>query len=85
MEICQEYEISALMVTHDVDEAVLLSDRLVMLTNGPESKIGGILEVDIPRPRKRMEVVTHRSYYALRGCFRVTLCCLGGRCLKMFI
>ena len=67
MEICQEYEISALMVTHDVDEAVLLSDRIVMLTNGPESKIGGILEVDIPRPRKRMEVVTHPSYYALRS------------------
>lgn len=67
MEICQEYEISALMVTHDVDEAVLLSDRIVMLTNGPESKIGGILEVDIPRPRKRMEVVSHPSYYALRS------------------
>ena len=67
MEICQEYEISALMVTHDVDEAVLLSDRIVMLTNGPESKIGGILEVDIPRPRQRMEVVSHPSYYALRS------------------
>jgi bicarbonate transport system ATP-binding protein len=55
------------MVTHDVDEAVLLSDRIVMLTNGPESKIGQILEVDIPRPRKRMEVVEHPSYYSLRS------------------
>jgi bicarbonate transport system ATP-binding protein len=55
------------MVTHDVDEAVLLSDRIVMLTNGPASKIGGILEVDIPRPRQRMEVIQHPSYYSLRS------------------
>ena len=67
MQICQENEVTAVMVTHDVDEAVLLSDRIVMLTNGPESKIGGILEVDIPRPRKRMQVVEHPSYYSLRS------------------
>ncbi|MEA5496376.1 ABC transporter ATP-binding/substrate-binding protein [Limnoraphis robusta] len=67
MKICQEHCITALMVTHDVDEAVLLSDRIVMLTNGPKSKIGQILEVDIPRPRKRMEVVEHPSYYSLRS------------------
>lgn len=67
MRICEENEVTAVMVTHDVDEAVLLSDRIVMLTNGPASKIGGILEVDIPRPRKRMEVVTHPSYYSLRS------------------
>lgn len=67
MEICEEHEVTAVMVTHDVDEAVLLSDRIVMLTNGPGSKIGQILEVDIPRPRKRMEVVNHPSYYSLRS------------------
>jgi bicarbonate transport system ATP-binding protein len=67
MKLCEEYHITAVMVTHDVDEAVLLSDRIVMLTNGPASKIGGILEVDIPRPRKRMEVVNHPSYYSLRS------------------
>ncbi|MCG6135835.1 MAG: nitrate ABC transporter ATP-binding protein [Nostoc sp. LLA-1] len=67
MQICEEYKVTAVMVTHDVDEAVLLSDRIVMLTNGPESKIGDILEVDIPRPRKRMEVVEHPSYYSLRS------------------
>jgi bicarbonate transport system ATP-binding protein len=67
MQICEENEVTAVMVTHDVDEAVLLSDRIVMLTNGPESKIGDILEVDIPRPRKRMEVVEHPSYYSLRS------------------
>ncbi|WP_017719675.1 ABC transporter ATP-binding/substrate-binding protein [Kamptonema formosum] len=67
MEICQEHEVTAIMVTHDVDEAVLLSDKIVMLTNGPESKIGQIMDVDIPRPRKRMEVVAHPSYYSLRS------------------
>lgn len=67
MKLCQEYHITSVMVTHDVDEAVLLSDRIVMLTNGPASKIGGILEVDIPRPRVRMEVVNHPSYYSLRS------------------
>jgi bicarbonate transport system ATP-binding protein len=67
MRICEENHVTAVMVTHDVDEAVLLSDRIVMLTNGPGSKIGQILEVDIPRPRKRMEVVEHPSYYSLRS------------------
>ncbi|MBF2000845.1 MAG: ABC transporter substrate-binding protein [Synechococcales cyanobacterium M58_A2018_015] len=67
MRICEESHVTAVMVTHDVDEAVLLSDRIVMLTNGPASKIGGILEVDIPRPRRRMEVVNHPSYYSLRS------------------
>jgi len=67
MQICDRYQITAVMVTHDVDEAVLLSDRIVMLTNGPKSKIGGILTVDIPRPRQRMEVVNHPSYYSLRS------------------
>ncbi|MEY2979376.1 MAG: nitrate ABC transporter ATP-binding protein [Prochlorotrichaceae cyanobacterium] len=67
MRICEEHQVTSVMVTHDVDEAVLLSDRIVMLTNGPNSKIGGLLTVDIPRPRKRMEVVNHPSYYSLRS------------------
>ncbi|HEY9689363.1 MAG TPA: nitrate ABC transporter ATP-binding protein, partial [Coleofasciculaceae cyanobacterium] len=67
MQICEENQVTAVMVTHDVDEAVLLSDRIVMLTNGPGSQIGQILDVDIPRPRKRMEVVEHPSYYKLRS------------------
>ena len=67
MQICNQHELTAVMVTHDVDEAVLLSDRIVMLTNGPGSRIGGILEVDIPRPRQRLEVVHHPSYYSLRS------------------
>ncbi len=67
MKICEENKVTAVMVTHDVDEAILLSDRVVMLTNGPESKIGQILTVDIPRPRKRMEVVNHPNYYSYRS------------------
>ncbi len=68
VKICEDNQISALMVTHEVDEAVLMSDRVVMLTNGPASKIGGILEVDIPRHhRKRLEAVKHPSYYQLRS------------------
>lgn len=67
MQICNEHKVSAVMVTHDVDEALLLSDRVVMLTNGPSAHIGQILDVDLPRPRKRMEVVNHPRYYAMRN------------------
>jgi nitrate/nitrite transport system ATP-binding protein len=67
MQICQESQVTCLMVTHDVDEALLLSDRVVMLTNGPESHIGQILDVAIPRPRHRLEVVNHPCYYGLRS------------------
>ncbi|MEB3226705.1 MAG: nitrate ABC transporter ATP-binding protein [Synechococcus sp.] len=66
MEIVQEKHITCVMVTHDVDEALLLSDRVVMLTTGPEAHIGQILEVPIPRPRQRLEVVNHPDYYHLR-------------------
>lgn len=67
MQICNEHRITCVMVTHDVDEALLLSDRIVMLTNGPEAHIGQILEVPISRPRHRLEVVKHPSYYNLRN------------------
>jgi nitrate/nitrite transport system ATP-binding protein len=67
MQICEQTGMTCLMVTHDIDEALMLSDRVVMMTNGPEAHIGQILEVKIPRPRTRMEVVNHPSYYALRS------------------
>ena len=67
MGICQEAGVTTVMVTHDVDEALLLSDRVVMLTNGPEAEIGQILDVPIPRPRHRLEVMDHPSYYHLRA------------------
>ena len=54
------------MITHDVDEAVLLSDRIVMMTNGPAATIGEILDVDLPRPRKRLELVTDPRYLNAR-------------------
>jgi nitrate/nitrite transport system ATP-binding protein len=67
MKICEESQVTCIMVTHDIDEALLLSDRIVMLTNGPESHIGQIIDVEIPRPRQRMEVVNHPSYYSWRN------------------
>lgn len=57
---------TALMVTHDVDEALFLSDRIVMMTDGPEAEVGDILEVNFPRPRERKAVLEHPEYYKLR-------------------
>jgi ABC-type nitrate/sulfonate/bicarbonate transport system ATPase subunit len=57
---------TALMVTHDVDEALFLSDRIVMMTDGPDAEVGEILEVTFPRPRKRQDVLEHPDYYRLR-------------------
>ena len=57
---------TALMVTHDVDEALFLSDRIVMMTNGPEARVGDILSVPFQRPRVRADVLEHPKYYELR-------------------
>jgi nitrate/nitrite transport system ATP-binding protein len=57
---------TAIMITHDIDEAVLLSDRIVMMTNGPSARIGEILEVELPRPRNRLEMVTNPTYIEAR-------------------
>jgi ABC-type nitrate/sulfonate/bicarbonate transport system ATPase subunit len=57
---------TALMVTHDVDEALFLSDRVAMMTSGPEAKVGEILEVPFPRPRDRAAVMDDGEYYRLR-------------------
>jgi nitrate/nitrite transport system ATP-binding protein len=67
MRICEESHVTCVMVTHDVDEALLLSDRIVLLTNGPEAHVGQIVDVPFPRPRSRMDVVNHPNYYGLRG------------------
>ena len=53
-------------VTHDVDEAILLADRVVMMTNGPRATIGKITEVKLPRPRTRKALLEHPDYYAYR-------------------
>ncbi len=67
MRIVQETHATTLMVTHDVDEAVLLSDRIVMMTNGPAATIGEILDVDLPRPRNRLKLAEDPHYHHLRG------------------
>ena len=67
MQICQEAGVTTVMVTHDVDEALLLADRVVMMTNGPEAGIGQILRVPFPRPRQRLEVMEDPAYYDLRA------------------
>jgi nitrate/nitrite transport system ATP-binding protein len=55
-----------IMITHDVDEAVLLSDRIVMMTNGPSATIGEVLTVDLPRPRQRLELASNATYLKAR-------------------
>ena len=57
---------TALMVTHDVDEALFLSDRIALMTNGPAARLGGVLPVPFPRPRTRAAVLEHPDYYTLR-------------------
>ena len=66
MEVWSRTQLTAIMVTHDVDEAILLADRVVMMTNGPNAKVGKILEIDLPRPRTRKMLLEHPDYYALR-------------------
>ncbi len=67
MEIHTQLGNTVLMVTHDVDEAVLLSDRIVMMTNGPSATIGEILTVNLPRPRLRLELTDHPEYLRARA------------------
>ena len=57
---------TVVMVTHDVDEAVLLADRIVMMTNGPAATIGEILKVDLPRPRDRVALADDPAYHRCR-------------------
>ena len=66
LKIVQRTKSTVVMVTHDVDEAVLLSDRIVMLTNGPAATIGEILTVDLPRPRNRVELAEDAGYVHCR-------------------
>jgi nitrate/nitrite transport system ATP-binding protein len=67
MKICANTGTTALMVTHDVDEAVLLSDRIVMMTNGPAATIGEVLDVDLARPRARLELAEDAEYHRIRS------------------
>src|SRR6266566_4246331 len=66
LQVWRERKITALMVTHDVDEALFLSDRIAMMTSGPAANVGDILEVPFARPRDRKAVLEHPDYYRLR-------------------
>lgn len=66
MKIVAATQSTVVMVTHDVDEAVLLSDRIVMMTNGPAATIGEILTVDLPKPRNRLALANDTHYHQLR-------------------
>ena len=66
IQLWRREKITAMMVTHDVDEALFLSDRIICMTDGPEAGIGEVIEVRFPRPRDRKAVMEHPDYYKLR-------------------
>ncbi|WP_170774978.1 ABC transporter ATP-binding protein [Ruegeria lacuscaerulensis] len=66
MEVWSRTKVTTICVTHDVDEAILLADRVVMMTNGPQATIGKITNVDLPRPRTRKALLAHPDYYEYR-------------------
>ena len=66
LDIVARTKSTVVMVTHDVDEAVLLSDRIVMMTNGPAATVGEVLRVDLPRPRRRVELADSTEYLGYR-------------------
>lgn len=67
MEVWSRTQVTAICVTHDVDEAILLADRVVMMTNGPQATIGKITEVRLPRPRTRRALLDHPDYWHYRA------------------
>ena len=83
MEVWSQAQVTAICVTHDVDEAILLADRVVMMTNGPHARVGHVMEVTLDRPRNRKAMLEHPSYVGYR---EELLCFLeaneGGHLLK---
>jgi nitrate/nitrite transport system ATP-binding protein len=67
LKICQEHRLTVLMITHDIDEALFLADRVLMMTNGPAAKIGEVMAVPFPRPRVRSRLLEDPTYYELRN------------------
>lgn len=65
--IWRDHQVTVLMITHDIDEALFLADRLVMMTNGPAAQIGEILEIPFSRPRNRSQIMEDPEYYNLRN------------------
>jgi nitrate/nitrite transport system ATP-binding protein len=66
MEVWARTRVTTVCVTHDVDEAILLADRVVMMTNGPNARVGKVMEVRLPRPRTRQALLEHPDYYKYR-------------------
>jgi bicarbonate transport system ATP-binding protein len=67
LQIWNTQKCTVLMITHDIDEALFLADRLVMMTNGPAAGIGEVLTIDFPRPRSREDIMEDPKYYELRN------------------
>lgn len=67
LKIWNEYRCTVLMITHDIDEALFLADRLVMMTNGPAASIGEVMTIPFPRPRDRVQIMEDPDYYDLRN------------------
>lgn len=68
LDVLDREHITTLIVTHDVDEAIYMSDRVCMMTSGPAARVGQVLELPFSRPRRRGEVLEHSEYYELRSC-----------------
>jgi nitrate ABC transporter ATP-binding subunit len=67
LKIWTDHRVTVLMITHDIDEALFLADRLIMMTNGPAATIGEVLEIPFPRPRQRARIIEDPRYYELRN------------------
>ncbi len=67
LQIWNTQKCTVLMITHDIDEAIFLADRLVMMTNGPAASIGEVMTIDFPRPRNREDIMEDPKYYELRN------------------
>ena len=67
LQIWRDHRCTVMMITHDIDEALFLADRLVMMTNGPSAQIGEVLEIPFPRPRDRAQLLESPEYYSLRN------------------
>ena len=67
LKICAETHQTVFMITHDIDEAILLSNRVFLMTNGPRARIAEAVQISLPMPRKRGELIHHPAYYLLRN------------------
>jgi nitrate/nitrite transport system ATP-binding protein len=67
VEICDKTHQTTFMITHDIDEAILLSDKILLMSDGPEAKIAEIVTVNIPKPRNRSTIVNHPAFYDIRN------------------